>query len=53
MLVFTGGIGENDAAVRAEICDELEWVGGLAIRVVQSREDAMIARHTYEIVRKH
>jgi acetate kinase len=27
MLVFTGGIGENDAQVRAEICSSLEWVG--------------------------
>ncbi|MDB5394359.1 MAG: acetate kinase [Rhodospirillales bacterium] len=27
MLVFTGGIGENDAAVRAEICDSLSWSG--------------------------
>jgi acetate kinase len=26
-LVFTGGIGENDAAVRAEICDGLSWIG--------------------------
>lgn len=53
VLVFTGGIGENDAAVREAICDGLKWVGEMAIRVVQSREDAMIARHTYEIVRKH
>jgi acetate kinase len=27
MIVFTGGIGENDAAVRAEICDGLSWLG--------------------------
>jgi acetate kinase len=27
MIVFTGGIGENDAAVRAEICDGLSWIG--------------------------
>lgn len=27
MLVFTGGIGENDARVRAEICAELGWMG--------------------------
>lgn len=26
MLVFTGGIGENDAAVRAEICRGLGWM---------------------------
>ena len=27
MLVFTGGIGENDAQVRAEICSGLAWIG--------------------------
>jgi acetate kinase len=27
MLVFTGGIGENDIAVRAEICDGLGALG--------------------------
>ena len=27
MLVFTGGIGENDAPVRAAICSGLSWLG--------------------------
>jgi acetate kinase len=27
MIVFTGGIGENDAETRAEICDGLAWTG--------------------------
>jgi len=27
MLVFTGGIGENDAQVRTEICARLSWIG--------------------------
>lgn len=27
LLVFTGGIGENDAAVRASICRHLSWAG--------------------------
>ena len=27
MLVFTGGIGENDAVVRASICAGLSWIG--------------------------
>lgn len=26
-LIFTGGIGENAAAVRAEICAELDFLG--------------------------
>lgn len=27
LLVFTGGIGENDAQVRAAICSHLSWIG--------------------------
>ena len=27
LIVFTGGIGENDGAVRAAICSGLSWVG--------------------------
>jgi len=27
LLVFTGGIGEHDAATRAETCAEMEWLG--------------------------
>lgn len=27
LLVFTGGIGENDATVRAAICSGLSWIG--------------------------
>jgi acetate kinase len=26
-LVFTGGVGEHDAAVRAAICQKLDWLG--------------------------
>jgi acetate kinase len=26
-IVFTGGIGENSAEIRAKICDELSWTG--------------------------
>jgi acetate kinase len=36
MLVFTGGIGENDAAVRAEICQGLSW-NGLALDPARNR----------------
>jgi acetate kinase len=27
LIVFTGGIGENDAEARAAICDGLSWIG--------------------------
>ena len=36
MLVFTGGIGENDAATRADVCGALDWMG---IRL--DRDDAL------------
>jgi acetate kinase len=65
-LVFTGGIGEHAAEVRAEICSGLQYLGiGLdgaannrnaevvsaagsscVVRVVETDEDLMIARHT-------
>ena len=47
MLVFTGGIGENDASARAAI---LEGLGGLragaSARVMPSQEDERIAWHS-------
>ncbi|HEY5336650.1 MAG TPA: acetate/propionate family kinase [Rhizomicrobium sp.] len=67
IIIFTGGIGENDAAVRADICDGLSWIGvGLgemrvdprshaalccAVRVLPSQEDEQIARHTWSLLR--
>jgi len=36
-VVFTGGIGENDAKVRATICDGLSWIG---IRLDDARNQA-------------
>jgi acetate kinase len=69
-LVFTGGIGEKAAAVRAGICDGLEHLGvelddaanntdaavisapgaGCVVRVEQTDEDRVIARHTGALV---
>ena len=68
-LVFTGGIGEHAAAVRAEICSGLQYLGialdaaannrnaevisaassGCVVRVVETDEDLMIARHTRSV----
>ena len=78
LLVFTGGIGENDAEVRAAICRGLSWIGirldplrnqaadnpqnsmiigpihdaasRCEVRVLASREDAQIARHTWALL---
>jgi acetate kinase len=49
LLVFTGGIGENDAQVRAAICNGLAWAAP-AVRVLASQEDEQIARHTRELL---
>jgi acetate kinase len=70
-LVFTGGIGEHAAAVRAEICSGLQYLGFTlddaannrnaevisaagsccVVRVVETDEDLMIARHTRSVAR--
>jgi acetate kinase len=69
-LVFTGGIGEHSAAIRARICAPLGFLGirldqGLneenaalistqdsrvAVRVMPTNEELMIARHTRDLV---
>ncbi len=50
-IVFTGGIGENDVAIRDAIRDGLSWLGaGCAFTVLVSQEDEQIARHSYALV---
>jgi acetate kinase len=65
MVVFTGGIGENDEVVRAMICEGLSWAGigqperlswtvretapGDNVWVLPSQEDDQIARHTWSL----
>lgn len=46
LLVFTGGIGENDAVTRDAILSGLQWLGDFDSRVIATEEDAQIARHT-------
>jgi acetate kinase len=68
-LVFTGGIGERGAVVRAQICSGLEYLGvaldasangrnaevispaagKCTVRVIQTDEGLVIARHTRDI----
>ena len=52
-LVFTGGIGQNDAETREAITRGLAWIGGLDVRVMPSQEDAQIARHAWDRCTKH
>ena len=57
-LVFTGGIGENDALVRAKICSGLSWIGvsldasRCEVRVLASQEDEQIARHAWALLQE-
>jgi acetate kinase len=62
VIVFTGGIGENDDAVRASICAGLSWAGinfdatkdlaasRSSVKVLTSQEDEQIARHTWSLL---
>lgn len=49
LLVFTGGIGENDADTRDAIVDGLRWMGPFDVRVMRTEEDEQIARHTWRL----
>jgi acetate kinase len=57
MIVFTGGIGENDAATRDAVCADLAWAGvpsgklvqfpeGVRVLAMTSEEGRQIARET-------
>ncbi|MGA7437426.1 MAG: hypothetical protein WBW32_04760 [Luteibacter sp.] len=49
LLIFTGGIGENDAKTRDAILAGLQWLGDVESRVIPTEEDAQIARHTAKL----
>jgi acetate kinase len=71
-FVFTAGIGENSATIRARVAEKLGWLGAeldpaantaasstistsksrVALHVVPTDEELMIARHTIEVVSK-
>lgn len=42
-VAFTGGIGENDAEVRARILAGLDWAGSVPVFIVQAEEERTIA----------
>ena len=54
LLVFTGGIGENDALTRATICKGLDGLGIPAsqARVMPAREEEQIAWHTLHLTQR-
>jgi len=49
-LVFTGGIGENAAALRARIKAGASWMGPVVVQVLRTNEEAVIAGHTARCV---
>lgn len=49
-LVFTGGIGENAAAVRERVCASAAWLGGFRTHVIPTDEERMIADHTRRVL---
>ncbi|WP_240502265.1 acetate/propionate family kinase [Sphingomonas panacis] len=59
MIVFTAGIGENDAVVRSTICADLDWAGvstdsaatdvRVVVRVLPSQEGAEMARAVFAL----
>ena len=51
LLVFTGGIGENDASTRVLICDGLDIMGiyNAMTRVLPAQEEEQIAWRTWQL----
>lgn len=43
VLALTGGIGEHDQALRAELTDALSWLPNLEMVIVPADEEGMIA----------
>jgi acetate kinase len=56
LLVFTGGIGENSAEIRSDVCARLQWLGvqaggsetasGVEVQAMSTDEEIIIASHT-------
>jgi acetate kinase len=51
LLVFTGGVGEHDEAMRIAILESLSWAGVREARVLASLEDEEIARIARSVAR--
>ncbi len=43
-LVFTGGIGEHAAAIRARVCNDAHWIGITLDEEANARGDSRISR---------
>ncbi|MBA4065521.1 MAG: acetate kinase [Isosphaera sp.] len=49
-LVFTGGIGENAAAVRDRVVRDAAWLGPVRVHVIPTDEERMIATHARRVL---
>jgi acetate kinase len=49
-MVFTGGIGENSASLRARVLKRLTWIDDFDVFVIEAREDIEIARGTRSVL---
>jgi acetate kinase len=49
-IAFTGGIGEHSALVRERVCERLRFLGAFDVRVVESREELVIAAHVQSLL---
>jgi acetate kinase len=49
-LVFTGGIGEHSDRVRERVCERLSFLGPVAVHVIESREELVIARAVHSLL---
>jgi acetate kinase len=49
LLVFTGGIGFHDEAMRKLITSRLQWIAPFAVRAMPAQEEQVIIRKTYAL----
>ena len=49
-IAFTGGIGENDAVVRARIIEGLAWAGAVPVHIVPAAEEREIAAEVLSLL---
>ncbi|MFW8633638.1 acetate/propionate family kinase [Cribrihabitans pelagius] len=52
-IAFTGGIGENAAAIRNDITQRLAWAGEVPARVIPAAEEQQIARDTKTLLERN
>ena len=50
-VVFTGGIGENDADLRAQVMAGLGWAGPVPMMVIPAEEERQIAHEAGALIR--